>query len=104
MIVYNTTFHIDKAREEEGLAYLRTCFIPQAVAGGSLLRPRLMRVMHTDDAEGSSYSVQFHVADEATLEAWYRTAGVALHRQLAARFGEQMVGFSTLLEVIDGEL
>lgn len=41
MIVYNTTFHIEKDILDEGLDYLKKQYIPKAVESGFLQRPCL---------------------------------------------------------------
>ena len=45
MIVYNTTFHIEKDILDESLDYLKKQYIPKAVESGFLQRPCLRRVM-----------------------------------------------------------
>ncbi|MDR2118584.1 MAG: DUF4286 family protein [Tannerellaceae bacterium] len=100
MIVYNTTFHIEREILEEALAYLKTVYIPKVLAGGVLLQPCLRRVLHAEDG-GESYAVQFYAADLDTLTGWLRGEGEPLHRALALRFGDKLTGFTTLLEETD---
>ena len=45
MIVYNTTFHIEKDILDESLVYLKKQYIPKAVESGFLQRPCLRRVL-----------------------------------------------------------
>lgn len=101
MIVYNTTFHVDKEILEECLAFLREHYIPKAAKSGFLHSPRLMRVMNQGEDEGVSLSVQFHVKNVDTLNYWLQKEGAAIHKALTGRFGQRLVGFSTLLEEID---
>jgi hypothetical protein len=102
-MIYNTTFHIERAIWDESLAFLRQEYIPKAMADGKLQKPMLSRVMRTDENEGISVALQFHVADEETLSAWFDETGHELHHQLLRRFGNAMMGFSTLLEELDCE-
>ena len=99
MIVYNTTFHIEKDSINECLAYLKQQYIPQAAASGFLLKPCLRRVLQTEEEEGENYSVQFHVKNIDTLQ----NEGNRLHKELVNRFGYKIAGFSTLLEELDWE-
>jgi hypothetical protein len=103
MIVYNTTFHFNKAVADEGVAYLRKVFIPGVIAGGILLQPHLSQVMSFADEEGASFAVQFHVKDTDTLNEWLEQGGRAIHRTLIKRFGDEATGFTTLLEELDWE-
>ena len=103
MIIYNTTFHIEKEAHIACVDYLKKEYIPQAVSSGFLLNPRLRRVLQNEENEGESYAVQFHVKNVDTLNFWLQNEGNNLHRALVARFGHKIAGFSTLLEEIDWE-
>jgi Domain of unknown function (DUF4286) len=103
MIVYNTTFHIERDILDESLEYLKKSYIPKAMSSGFLHQPCLRRVMHTEPGEGSSFSVQFHVKNMDTLNFWLQSEGNTLHQDLVKRFGHKIAGFSTLLEEIDWE-
>ncbi|WP_080903056.1 DUF4286 family protein [Parabacteroides sp. Marseille-P3160] len=101
MIIYNITFHIEQEVLTECLEYLKTDYIPKASGSGFLTHPALRRIL-TDEEEvkNSSFSVQFQVKNVDTLQYWLETQGRALHQKLISRFGNQVVGFSTLLEDI----
>lgn len=102
MIIYNTTFHIDKAIVAEALKYFKEEYIPKATASGFLHTPGMLRVMQTAaEEEGHSYSVQFRVKNVDTLNFWLQNEGMLLHKGLVNRFGHQVAGFSTLLEEVD---
>lgn len=101
MIVYNTTFHIEKEIKEECLTYLKATYIPQVLTSGFLHSPRLMRVMTAAEDEGESYSVQFHVKNVDTLYYWLDQEGRKMQQMLAHRFGQKLVGFATLLEEME---
>ncbi|MDR2810597.1 MAG: DUF4286 family protein [Tannerellaceae bacterium] len=100
MIVYNTTYHIDKEILEEALAYLKKIYIPTIITDGILTEPSLMRVMHDIDG-GENYAVQFYTTDIDTLNTWLDNGGRSILQAFAARFGNKIVGFITLMEVMD---
>ena len=103
MIVYNTTFHIDKDILDEALPYLTKIFIPEAIAGGFLHRPYLRKILQTNEEAGESYAVQFHVKNIDTLNYWLEKEGNMIRQALTGRFGNKVAGFTTLLEEIDWE-
>jgi hypothetical protein len=101
MIIYNTTYHIDKQILEEVLRYLKEIYIPQAVESGFLQSPHLSRVMNTPEEEGTGIALQFHVKNQETLHYWLEHEGRSYHQQLSKKFGEKILGFVTLLEELD---
>ncbi|MCC8170470.1 MAG: DUF4286 family protein [Parabacteroides sp.] len=102
MLIYNTTFYIEKGVVSEGVDYLKKHYIPAATAGGWATEPWMSRVLAASaPGDGESISVQFRIADADTLDRWIAQCGQLLQRSLAERFGEKMVGFSTVLEEID---
>ena len=100
MIIYNTTFHLDDDIADEGVSWLKSVFVPQAVASGFLLRPSLRQVIQTVEDEGQSVALQFHVKNMETLDYWLEREGQVLLQQLMAQFGAKVAGFSTILEEI----
>lgn len=103
MIVYNTTFHIEKEVQQEALEYLKNNYIRKAILSGFLLQPCLRRVMQTEQEEGISLSIQFHVKNVDTLNYWLQQEGNAMLKELVSHFGHKIAGFTTLLEEIDWE-
>lgn len=99
MIVYNTTFQVDELLADKFVAYLREVYIPISVKSGVLQKPALRRLIH-EELEGASFALQFHVDDREALELWKQRDGKLLQRRLVNVFGNQFVGFSTLLEEI----
>ena len=97
MIIFNTTYHVDDELEASFIAWLKENYIPMALRS----EPQLCRVMTTGEEDGSSLSLQFHVQDTEALSLWYKEMGVELTEALVSRFGDRVVGFNTLLEVID---
>ncbi|WP_106829543.1 DUF4286 family protein [Parabacteroides pacaensis] len=101
MIIYNTTFHIEKEVLAECVDFLKKTYIPQAIASGFLMNPKMYRVVSSEDEGGESFSIQFSVKNTETLDYWMGKEGKACHRSLLERFGEKIIGFSTLLEEVD---
>ncbi len=103
MIVYNTTFYIEKDCVDSCLEYLKEKYIPAIVADEVLRQPSLRRVLFVQEDESESYALQFHVADMDVLQEWLERRGHVVHKQLVDTFGSKVVGFSTLLEELDWE-
>ncbi len=102
MVVFNTTYHVADSHEREFIEWIRSSYIPRAVECGTLSRPQLALVMGREEgSDGNSYSLQFHAEGVDALEAWYRRTGAGLVAEIESRFGSHVVGFSTLLTVIE---
>lgn len=83
------------------LNWIKEVYIPTALHREELSEPQLCRIMIEDEHEGESYSLQFHVKDKMSLSRWYAELGNDLAYALTEKFKDQVVGFTTLLEVIE---
>ena len=103
MIVFNTTYCVDKKISAGLLRYLKETYIPSVLLSGKLENARLYRVHGSDDEGGENYSLQFEVDSVDVLEGWYAGVGSALHNALLKCFGEQVAAFATLLHPVEIE-
>lgn len=86
---------------DECLKFLKTDYIPNACGSGFLLRPRLSRILlQEEDPSGESYSLQFEVKNTDVLAYWMEKEGQHIQQRLLHKFGEKVVGFTTLMEHI----
>lgn len=104
MIIFNTTFHVANHVSDACVEFLISSYIPKAAASGFLMDPRFCRVMQTECNEGESYSIQFRVKNVDTLNLWMQHEGHLLNKTLVDKFGQDVVGFSTLMEEISLEI
>ncbi|MBR4048549.1 MAG: DUF4286 family protein [Bacteroides sp.] len=100
MLVYNTTYHIDLDQEKYFLIWMQEFYLPQIAPKGLLHSPRLLKVLSHRD-EGVCYSLQFEVESSAILHKWHQEQGAALNEELIKLFKDKVVGFPTLMEVVD---
>jgi len=104
MIVFNTTFHIEDSVVQEAQAYLANEYIPQAMASGFLMHPKFRKVIKFEEGQkGENFCVQFHVKNIETLNLWSSQKGKQVNEALMHRFGQKVVGFSTLLDELKWE-
>ncbi|MDR1883151.1 MAG: DUF4286 family protein [Prevotella sp.] len=101
MIIFNTTFHVEDSVCNDYINYMKDIYIPEAVVDGSLSKPRFARIQAQHEESGNSYSLQFQVENAGALDRWFKTQGPALQKEIAARFGNKVLGFVTLLEEIE---
>ena len=101
MIIYNTTYHVEASLAEAFIVWLRTDYIPAALRREELSEPQLCRVMSESEDSVIRFKLQFHVTDTGHLNRWYEECGFVLAEEMKRRFADRVVGFTTLLEVID---
>lgn len=101
MHIINTTFHVHKTVRSAFLSWLRTVYVEAATATGFLTNPSLTRVIGHDDPEGSNYALQLCCPSLREAVRWHDDTAVLLRDDMKARFGEQVLFFTTYLEVID---
>lgn len=103
MYIYNTTFVCDDSRLEEFLIWLDAEFIPALVATGVAKDAQLAHVLpmsESDEKEAASFSVQVKVEDADALQEWMKQTFYPSIDGLASRFGDKVLYFATILEVL----
>ncbi|MDD4921003.1 MAG: DUF4286 family protein [Bacteroidales bacterium] len=103
MLIVNTTYHVSESIEEEWKEWVRMEYIPQVLAPGLLARPRFQRLLIENEPGNQSYALQFEVKDLDVLECWFQEHGSKMQKSQSDKFQEKVLGFTTLMEVIDFE-
>lgn len=101
MIVYNTTYNVTNDKAVAFIKWLRTRYIPFATESNELKEPRLAHLMVTNEDKSNSFSLQFIVENVDTLEKWYHKYGAQLLHEMEGSFGQKVVGFSTIMTLMD---
>lgn len=101
MLIFNTTYHVEEGQEKLFLIWIKEYYLPEIEKYGALKSPRITRILSHREEGGDSFSLQFEVADSALLHRWHCEQGVQLNEELTKTFKEKVVGFPTLMEVID---
>lgn len=100
MLIYNTTFQVDDDIHEHFIIWIKESYIPQVESHGTLNAPRICRVLSHRE-EGFSYSLQWEVESSSLLHRWHMEQGVKLNEELTKIFANKVIGFPTLMEVIE---
>lgn len=101
MIIYNTTFHVSDEVERMFLDYIRLQYVPMATADGTMTSPILSRVMGSAHDGGMSYALQMQAQSMKELQKWCLGTGKTLSARIASHFGSSVVGFTTMMDVLD---
>ena len=100
MIIYNTTFHIEECIRQDFIDYIRQNVIPQATKSGLLTSSRFSRIFSEHEEQGFSYALEFSTESISTLEEWNKAESAAVIAPLIEKFGDKVVGFSTVMQTI----
>ncbi len=102
MLIYNTSFHVTgESLVPKFLQYMRDEYLPRVLAGGRLRNPRFVRLLTSVGDDVFAYSLMVETDSVAELKAWKQAAGNALDADFSARFGQQVLTFSTPMRVVD---
>ena len=120
MLIYNTTFQVDDDVHDNFMIWIKESYIPEVQKHGALKAPRICRILsHREEGsayslqwevessgllhreEGSAYSLQWEVESSGLLHRWHLEQGVRLNDELVKIFKDKVIGFPTLMEVIE---
>lgn len=103
MIIYNTTYQMPLADARNFVIWVHQVLLPQVHEQGMLHGGRLSRILSHKEDDSECFVVQFETKSTATLHAWFVKQGKKLNEEMLRMFENRVIGFSTMMEVIDGE-
>lgn len=83
--------------------WVHQVLLPQVHEQGMLHGGRLSRILSHKEDDSECFAVQFETESTATLHAWFVKQGKKLNEEMLRMFENRVIGFSTMMEVIDGE-
>ena len=100
MILYNVTVSIDKDVEDEWVSWMKDKHIPDILGTGMFMNARIFKVLDEDEAESTSYAVQYLADSMEYVEIYQQRYAPALREEHHVRFRGKYAVFRTLLEAI----
>ncbi len=100
MIIFNTTYCVPEAVFRKWNTWLQEIYIPRMLETGYFFEPRVCKILNPAQDSESSYSVQFSTESEERLLAWNKEFGEEFKNSFTITFGNEVLYFSTLLEVL----
>lgn len=102
MLIFNTTYTIQNEDARNFVIWIHQSYLPRVAETGLLTKPRLLRILSHKDEQTECFSLQFEVENTANLHTWYSKQGKSLTDEMTKMFGDRFVGFSTIMEEIEG--
>ncbi len=101
MLIFNTTYKVTSSITEKWINWVQQNHIPFMLADKQFSRPQIAKIVGSEDEQGVSYSVQFHIADMQTLMNWHKQNATEFQQNFQKAFGIDVQFFSTVLEVVE---
>jgi len=101
MLIFNTTFLVSDKVHGAWIKWVREQHIPFMLESELFTKPQVAKVLTNEEQDGTSYSVQFHIADMKSLEQWNKQYGPMFQQNCSTTFGTEAIFFATVLEVIE---
>ncbi|MBP2833202.1 DUF4286 family protein [Aquimarina sp. U1-2] len=99
MYIYNVTVNIEETIHEEWLDWMKHEHIPDMLATGKFSKALMTKVLVQEELGGLTYSVQYTVKDQDTLQQYYTEDADRL-RSKSEKFAGKYVAFRTELELV----
>jgi hypothetical protein len=100
MIVYNITYMISHEVHDEWLTWMKEIHVPEMMATGLFERNQLLRILEVDETEGISFAVQFFVSNLDNYNNYISNYAPALRLKGTQKWTTQVLGFRTLMEIV----
>lgn len=100
MLLYNITFGIDRDIETLWLEWIREKHIPDVMATGLFESFRMFKVLHDEDENTVSYSIQYYALTIHHVNQYLDIFAPRIVEEHRKRFVNKHVVFQTLLEEV----
>lgn len=100
MYLYNVTVNVDSDIHDNWLQWMKATHIPDVLATGQFIDCRLTRVM-VEEESGVTYAMQYQFASMADYQLYQEIYAPDLQHATQTKYGDKVVAFRTLLEIID---
>ena len=100
MIIYNVTCSVEPSVSEDWLKWMKETHIPDVMESGFFKTVQINKVL-SEKGEGETYAIQYFCERMKDLHNYQVNFASALQKKHTDKYGEKVVSFRTLLEVID---
>jgi hypothetical protein len=93
---------MSKSLSSDWLNWMKNEHIPEVMATGCFHEYKILRLLNNDsDDDGVNYAIQYTCENIETLERYRRDFGPGLMQKTAAKYGESVLAYRSVLEIID---
>ena len=99
MIIYNVTLSVEESVKDDWLKWIKGVHIPEVMATGFFLKSQINRVIVQGDS-GNTFAIAYTCDSMKDLHQYQVKFAPDLQKKHVARYGDKVVAFRTLMEVI----
>ena len=101
MIIYNVTCNIPDSIEAEWVHWMKHEHIPEVIATEKFTGFKMLKLLtNVADNEGVNYAIQYFCHSLEDFNDYSDNYGPALKAKTAAKYGDKVLAFRTLLEEV----
>lgn len=101
MLIYNVTTSVSHTVHESWLQWMLDEHLPEVLGTGCFEKHQLVRLVDIDETEGPTYAVQYYTQSRARYNQYQELYGNELRRKTTDRWGNSIISFRTLMEIVD---
>jgi len=100
MFIYNITIKVATDIHQQWLDWMSEVHIPAILKTGKFTRHQLLRLREVDESDGPTYALQLFAESKADYNAFKAVHEATFSKQQRTSWGEKMLSFSTLMEIV----
>ena len=101
MIIYNVTCNVEKHMAENWLQWMRDEHLPDVMGTGCFKDYKILKLINQEeDDHGVNYAIQYTCESHEILNKYRTEHGPGLQAKTLAKFGDQVMAYRSVLEVI----
>lgn len=101
MLIYNVTTKIDPSIHENWVNWMKNTHIPAVMRTGCFSHYHFVKILDIDDTDGPTYAVQYFIENKTLYDKYMDTHAAALRQDATMLWGQLMIGFRSLMEVVN---
>ena len=101
MFIYNVTIKIQAPIHEAWLQWLKEEHVPEVLATGCFTNATIAILLEVDDSEGPTYAIQYNAESKALYNRYIENFAGILRQKSFDKWGNQFMGFRSLMQVIN---
>lgn len=100
MLLYNITYAVPHSLRNNWLEWMKTVHIPEILTTSCFQRHQLLQLLEVDETEFRTFALQLFAENEEDYRKYLQEFAPHLRQQANSMWGENILGFRTLMSVL----